>query len=868
MGFTMIRSIILLLIVLPLAFAAASDWDLVRVRAPNDPQTLTTTGFQLFHRAGDFWIGSAPKEANLPPGSQTLPGYEPDYGELFQVVFVDPSESAKVTGKVHLLYSNGYEAIFQANPQQLQSLTEIQGEWILITTTPKFIGYTGVVVEQTDEFHPLVEELVAAVSLERYVEYLQILEDFRTRNTFTINCDSAAFWIFDQFQSFGLDASFHEFNISGHTKYNVVGELPGVIFPDSVVFVTGHYDATVGLVWYPEPIAPGTDDDGSGTAYVLESARVLSQYQFENTIRFVAFAGEEQGMVGSLVYVGDLVGSELHVVGDFNLDMVGYAGEDPWPPDFHIYADGNPLSLAMAQKVEEAIYTFLPGALEPRVEVDPAMYGSDHVSFWTRGLPAIWGIESVPWGYDFNPYYHTVYDLVVNCSREFAVNCTKVTLAALADYAGPFVEQSNYLALIDHRISEITGNGNNIPDPDELISIEATLHNFGTLPASNITATLECTSPFITINQDFTTFPDLDPGESGAGSQNFELHISSNCPQDHWIITELYITASGGYENSCVIVFWVSPPFYEVTGPDAYGYLAFDYHDHPEFPVYEWIEICADSGGPGTRVPFTLNDQTFVNDLPFTFGYYGTNFDRYTVAANGWIGMGEILQDHQYNYPIPNLAGPPAIIAPYDQTNNRLVVEYNQIELATVSGSYETFQIILEDPSFNPYSLGDGRIRFQYKDISDDFYTGGTVGIEDPTETMGLQYFYNAVHDSNATPITDKFVILFTPPEDPTGVAAKPDFLKPSTFQLIGAYPNPFNPTNNIRFDLPIASQVTLNVFDINGRRINVGVQHAAPFNSGRHHITFDGSALASGIYIYRLTAGEFTASGKMVLMK
>ncbi len=87
-------------------------------------------------------------------------------------------------------------------------------------------------------------------------------------------------------------------------------------------------------------------------------------------------------------------------------------------------------------------------------------------------------------------------------------------------------------------------------------------------------------------------------------------------------------------------------------------------------------------------------------------------------------------------------------------------------------------------------------------------------------------------------------------------------------FHLYPATPNPFNPTTTIRFDLPITSLVNLKVFDIQGRL--VGVQRAAPvwFHPGHHQITFDGTSLSSGIYPYRLTAGDFTASGKMVLLK
>ncbi|TKJ39961.1 hypothetical protein CEE37_09500 [candidate division LCP-89 bacterium B3_LCP] len=96
-----------------------------------------------------------------------------------------------------------------------------------------------------------------------------------------------------------------------------------------------------------------------------------------------------------------------------------------------------------------------------------------------------------------------------------------------------------------------------------------------------------------------------------------------------------------------------------------------------------------------------------------------------------------------------------------------------------------------------------------------------------------------------------------------------PLFSTPDEHLLLKNHPNPFNPTTVISFSLPVASLVKLDVFDINGR--NVGFRESdlrGHYLPGTHQITFDGSDLASGIYIYRLTAGDFTASGKMVLMK
>ncbi len=92
--------------------------------------------------------------------------------------------------------------------------------------------------------------------------------------------------------------------------------------------------------------------------------------------------------------------------------------------------------------------------------------------------------------------------------------------------------------------------------------------------------------------------------------------------------------------------------------------------------------------------------------------------------------------------------------------------------------------------------------------------------------------------------------------------------ITPFQFSVSGAFPNPFNPTTTIRFDLPVASHVRLDVFDINGRCVGGVGFGESDLLPGTHAITFDGSHLSSGIYIYRLHAGEYNTNGKMVLMK
>ena len=88
----------------------------------------------------------------------------------------------------------------------------------------------------------------------------------------------------------------------------------------------------------------------------------------------------------------------------------------------------------------------------------------------------------------------------------------------------------------------------------------------------------------------------------------------------------------------------------------------------------------------------------------------------------------------------------------------------------------------------------------------------------------------------------------------------------PDEFALEGAYPNPFNPSATLSFALPQACRVKLSVYDISGRLTATLVD--AWRDAGAYHVTFDGSNLASGVYLYRMQAGDFSAFGKMVLMK
>jgi hypothetical protein len=89
----------------------------------------------------------------------------------------------------------------------------------------------------------------------------------------------------------------------------------------------------------------------------------------------------------------------------------------------------------------------------------------------------------------------------------------------------------------------------------------------------------------------------------------------------------------------------------------------------------------------------------------------------------------------------------------------------------------------------------------------------------------------------------------------------------PEGLAIHSVYPNPFNPTTTISFQLPVERKVSLGIFDVRGRLIELPLQNDW-LKAGEHFVTFNGSNLASGVYFYRLTAENFEASGMLLLIK
>jgi photosystem II stability/assembly factor-like uncharacterized protein len=203
---------------------------------------------------------------------------------------------------------------------------------------------------------------------------------------------------------------------------NVVATVNGTATPDRNYIVCGHYD---NYSSNPMVLAPGADDNATGTSVVLEAARVLKDFPFRSSIKFICFSGEEQGLLGSNHYAGDARTANDDIGAVLNFDMVGYG-----TPDIYLYC--NTASEWLVEYCIAVRDTFVPW-LDLTKSVDPTMRYSDHSMFWDRGYSAFCGIEV---DYTLNPWYHSTNDVMDYLTLSLTADVARLAVASLASLAG------------------------------------------------------------------------------------------------------------------------------------------------------------------------------------------------------------------------------------------------------------------------------------------------------------------------------------------------------------------------------------------------------------------------------------------------
>ncbi len=338
---------------------------------------------------------------------------------------------------VQVLEQDGPTALARVGAQDVESLAQAGVELNLLQLHELVVPVSpATALPATVEPDPVIQEMIDRV-LAGSVSMLDggLSGEFpviiggdsytiATRNTGQAEpTEKATQYTYEYFQSQGLPVSYHIYN---HPYYgqrrNVVAEQTGLTQPERLFLITAHLDDMPSGT-----IAPGADDNASGSTGVLLAANILSDYNFDCTLRYVLFTGEEQGLIGSEAYAQDAYNNGDNIEGVLNLDMIGYNTKNS-PPVIELHTrNANQEDLAIANLFVDVVSAYDLN-LTPTI-IQDGISASDHYSFWQFGYPAILAIED--WN-DHTPYYHTTGDQLETLDLAYFTNFVKASVGTFA----------------------------------------------------------------------------------------------------------------------------------------------------------------------------------------------------------------------------------------------------------------------------------------------------------------------------------------------------------------------------------------------------------------------------------------------------
>ena len=289
----------------------------------------------------------------------------------------------------------------------------------------------------------LLSHLTSEVSKDSLRQTLTHLSTYPTRNTNTPELEKAAEWVASEFKKIpGLRVELMRYDVkkgrrvvADKSVVQVVATLPGE--SDKKVIVGGHLD-TINLTGDPlTAIAPGINDDGSGVALTLECARILSQKRWRNTLVFVAFSGEEQGLFGSGALAERAQKESWKIEAMLNNDTVG-ASQGPGKlkdkKRVRLYSeestDHNSRELArfIEWETRGKVKGFSPWLVFRK---DRFQRGGDHTPFNIKGFNAVRFVEAI----EYLTHQHTDKDTLEGIDFDYLANVVRLNLISLSSFA-------------------------------------------------------------------------------------------------------------------------------------------------------------------------------------------------------------------------------------------------------------------------------------------------------------------------------------------------------------------------------------------------------------------------------------------------
>ena len=354
--------------------------------------------------------------------------------KLYLFVFPLGVELGEIARFGRIVDQYGECVLLVTRAEQIPRLNELKVELKQLTLTPvvrREVGYYDFGNSRVTR-DILIEGMLGAVDPESILNTVQTLQNVYTRYSMSdSNRIVAVSYIDDMLVEYGCD-SVYRHSFSSLYGDNIVGIALGARYPttQNYVLIGAHLDDVPSYGY-----APGADDNASGVAAMLEAARVMRAYEFENTIRFAAFNAEEQGLIGSNYLAAEASSENDTIIAALCYDMIGYVTAPLLDTMRLRYTTAVPgCSLFACEFYQTVADTYTQLKIRP-VRYTGTTGSSDHASFWQYGYVSTGGIERV-----LCPGYHTVGDTIGPTgfnNLEFATEVIKTAIAVLATLAVP-----------------------------------------------------------------------------------------------------------------------------------------------------------------------------------------------------------------------------------------------------------------------------------------------------------------------------------------------------------------------------------------------------------------------------------------------
>lgn len=447
-------------------------------------------------------------------------------GGNYYLAYLRPNQSPVSWGDYgRLLLTGANYALLRSTPQATAQLAASGLGFRAITLTPKPLPGQDLAVDLYPDIvtpDPIVQQIIDQVTESEITTLTAGLSGVtpviiggEPYTILTRHTDSgepvlkATQYVGEYLGDLGLTVEYHTWELG--TPPNVIGKIPGLVSPRDVYIIGGHLDDM------PDgAIAPGADDNASGSVATMLAARLFSQYYWGCTLRFAFWTGEEQGLLGSYAYAERARLQKETILGYINLDMIAWNSDRQPGIDLHAW-DEMPATVELAQLFSDTLTAY---DLDLEADIfDVGMGASDHASFWDFNYTSILAIEDDD---DFNVNYHTVNDTLANLDMAYYTEFVKASLAT-------FAHMSNCRLPTGELGGTVSEEESSTPIPGAALVFTDTLgHNFeaqtdadgaytALLPAGVYTATVTAAGYLPVILGEITVIADTQ------GTLNFEL---------------------------------------------------------------------------------------------------------------------------------------------------------------------------------------------------------------------------------------------------------------------------------------------------------------------------------------------------------